>query len=77
VADRLVPTARQRQCFEVYARLGSHELASRELEISLQRQKYNVGEYYRRIGARTGVQAAYLTWGPNDHERDGGRGLLE
>jgi hypothetical protein len=64
VVDRLEPTERQLECFEAYARLGSHELAAVELRISIQRQKHNVGEYYRRIGARTGVQAAYLTWGP-------------
>jgi hypothetical protein len=63
VAAELEPTDRQRECFEAYARLGSHEAAAVELAISIQRQKHNVGEYYRRIGARTGVQAAYLTWG--------------
>ena len=58
------PTARQRECFEVYAKLGDSEAAARRLAISVGSLKRNVGEYYRRIGANSGVQAAFLTWGP-------------
>ena len=59
------PTRRQRECFEAYARLGDSEAAARHLAISVGSLKRNVGEYYRRIGANSGVQAAYLTWGAN------------
>lgn len=63
------PTPRQWECFEAFARLGDHEAAVAELNakstpISLGRHKRNVLEYYRRIGANSGIQAAYLTWGP-------------
>jgi hypothetical protein len=62
------PTARQRECFETYARTGDQAKAAEILAISVQRLKANVGEYYRRIDANSGVQAAFLTWGP---KRDG------
>lgn len=58
------PTDRQRECFEAYAKLGDSEAAARKLAISVGSLKRNVGEYYRRIGANSGVQAAFLTWGP-------------
>jgi len=58
------PTERQRECFLVYARTGDSEAAARELAISIGSLKRNLGEYYRRIGANSGVQAAFLTWGP-------------
>jgi len=58
------PTDRQRECFEAYARAGDSVVAARELSISVGSLKRNVGEYYRRIGANSGVQAAYLTWAP-------------
>ena len=66
MANELRPTQRQFECFLAFARLGRHDLAARELAISIQRQKHNVGEYYRRIGALNGAQAAYLTWGPKE-----------
>lgn len=58
------PTERQRQCFEMYARLGDGERAAQMLGISVQQLKRNCGEYYRRVGANSGIQAAFLTWGP-------------
>jgi hypothetical protein len=58
------PTVRQRECFEVYAQLGDSEAAARRLAISVGSLKRNLGEYYRRVNANSGVQAAYLTWGP-------------
>jgi hypothetical protein len=48
----------------MYARTGDQAKAAAALGISVQRLKTNVGEYYRRIGANSGVQAAFLTWGP-------------
>lgn len=60
------PTARQVECFEAYAKLGDGQAAARLLGISIQNLKRNLGEYYRRIGANGGVQAAYLTWGPRN-----------
>lgn len=65
MASDLRPTPRQRQCFEAYCRLGDHGLAAAELRLSIQRQKANVSAFYRRIGANSGVQAAYMTWGPS------------
>lgn len=62
------PTARQRRCFEVYAEMGNSEGAARALGISVGSLKRNVGEYYRRISANSGVQAAYLTWGPGQEK---------
>jgi len=59
------PTDRQRECFEVYAKFGDSEAAARSLAISVGSLKRNVGEYYRRIGANSGVQAAFFTWGPD------------
>jgi len=64
LTDPKTPTPRQEECFHTYARVGDTETAARELGISVQRLKKNVGEYYRRIGANSGVQAAYLTWAP-------------
>lgn len=58
------PTPRQVECFVTFAKYGDQVVAARKLAISLQQLKRNVGEYYRRIGANGGVQAAYLTWGP-------------
>ncbi len=63
MARDLDPTDRQRQCFETYARTGDTMIAAGQLGISVSRLKHNVGEYYRRIGANSGVQAAWLTWG--------------
>ena len=60
------PTARMRECFEVYAKTGRTDEAARKLGISPQRLKANVSGYYRRIGARSAVHAAYLTWGPKE-----------
>lgn len=60
----LKPTARQLECFEAFARLGDQQAAANELAISIQRLKANIGAYYARIGANSGVQAAYKTWGP-------------
>lgn len=62
----LAPTPRQRECFEAYARYGDMRRAALEVKLSLSRTKRNVIEYYRRIGANSGVQAAFLTWGPRD-----------
>ncbi len=58
------PTKRQLECFEVYASVGDSSIAARKLAISVGSLKRNLGEYYRRIGANSGVQAAFLTWGP-------------
>lgn len=62
------PTPRQIECFETYAKHGDQVVAARLLAISIQRLKANIGEYYRRIGANSGVQAAYLTWAPKGDE---------
>jgi hypothetical protein len=56
------PTDRQRECFETYARLGDGAAAAQLLGISIQALKANLSEYYRRVGANSGVQAAYRTW---------------
>lgn len=56
------PTKRQIECFTTYARTGDQVVAARMLAISIQQLKKNVGEYYRRVGANSGIQAAYLTW---------------
>lgn len=62
--SNLPPTARQVECFETFAKHGDQVVAARKLAISVQQLKRQCGEYYRRIGANGGVQAAYLTWGP-------------
>ena len=56
------PTKRQYECFELFARLGDQQLAARMLGLSVQRMKHNCAEYYRRVGANSGIQAAYITW---------------
>ncbi|HEX5016506.1 MAG TPA: hypothetical protein VFX15_02845 [Actinomycetes bacterium] len=61
------PTKRQIECFETYARFGDGAEAARRLGISIQQLKRMCGQYYRRVGANSGVQAAYLTWGPKDN----------
>lgn len=48
--------------------MGNSEGAARALGISIGSLKRNVGEYYRRISANSGVQAAYLTWGPGQEK---------
>ena len=60
------PTERMRECFVTYAKVGRIDDAARQLGISPQRLKANVSGYYRRIGARSAVHAAYLTWGPKE-----------
>jgi DNA-binding NarL/FixJ family response regulator len=60
------PTPRQRECFERFAKLGDQQQAAEELGLSIGCLKKNISEYYRRIGANCGVQAAYLTWRPRD-----------
>lgn len=62
----LAPTPRQRECFDVYAQRGDTAQAAKELGISVSRLKHNVARYYRRIGANSAVQAAWLTWGPKE-----------
>jgi DNA-binding NarL/FixJ family response regulator len=61
------PTPRQVECFETYARTGDIKTAAGELGISIQSMKKNLGQYYRRMGAKSAVQAAYLTWAPDGH----------
>ncbi len=61
--SELKPTRRQVECFETYAQTGDTMIAAGQLGISVSRLKHNVSEYYRRIKANSGVQAAWLTWG--------------
>ncbi len=60
------PTARQNECFRVYAETGDAAHAARRLAISVQQLRHNVGEHNRRVGANSSIQAAWILWGPKE-----------
>lgn len=63
------PTPREIEVLEAVCRFGSNKAAAHRLGRSEQTVKNVLSALYRKIGADSAAQAAWLIWGPESEHR--------